>query len=82
MHSNIEKIVENQSDIADMEDKSSNIRETAFEVQTRARKIEKEARKRQMKMYILIGVITVCVFLYVVVPLVTSDDWTDIRINN
>ena len=46
MHSNLDKIVNNADLVNDMEDKSGNIRETAFEVQTRARKIEQEAKKR------------------------------------
>ena len=40
MSQNIERMVENSELVNDMEDKSVGIKETAFEVQTRARKIE------------------------------------------
>ena len=33
-------MVENQQEVADMENKALNIKETAFEVQTKARKLE------------------------------------------
>ena len=39
-------MVQNYDEVNDMEDKAFHIKETAFEVQTKARKIEQEAKSR------------------------------------
>jgi predicted nucleic acid-binding Zn ribbon protein len=53
-----------------MESGSIGLKETAFSFQNNARKLEEEVRKRQRRLYILMGLIVICVLVYIIVPIV------------
>jgi hypothetical protein len=55
-----------------MESKSLNIKETAFAVQSNSRKLEQEARKRQLRLYIVMGLVGLCILLYILVPIIVK----------
>ncbi len=46
MESNVRKMLENAQEVELMEEKSTSIRDTAFHVQSQARKLEQETRRR------------------------------------
>lgn len=56
-----------------MEACSEQIKDTAFNIQTNARALEMEAKKRQCRLYFVIGVIVTSVLLYIIVPLASAD---------
>ncbi len=55
-----------------MEAASLNIKDTAFNVQSSARQLEMEAKKRQCRLYFIMGIIVVSILLYIIIPLATS----------
>ena len=67
-------MVENQTSALDLEDKANNIKNTAFEVQSNARALETEARKRNCRLWALIIIIGIAILLYIIIPLATSSD--------
>ena len=69
MEENVKVMINNQNEVMDMEKNSNSIKDHAFEIQNQARRLEKEARKRQMRLYIIIGVVAACILLYFIVPL-------------
>lgn len=72
MQANVKKIVENSSDVNRMEAASLNIKDTAFNVQSSARQLEMEAKKRQCRLYFIMAIIAVSILLYIIIPLATS----------
>ena len=71
MVNNVRTIIENNASVLEMESKSLSIKETAFNVQTNARRLEQEARKRQMRLYAVIAIVGLCILLYILVPIIT-----------
>lgn len=53
----------------DMESKSSSIKETAFTMKNNAKSLEREARKRNCRLWAIIICIIVAILLYIIVPL-------------
>ena len=74
MTDNVKVMINNQNEVQDMEKNSNSIKDHAFEIQNQARRLEKEARKRQMRLYIIMAIIVLCIVLYFLVPLFASDD--------
>lgn len=60
----------NQQAVLEMESGSIGLKETAFNFQNNARKLEEEVRKRQMRLYILMALIVISVLVYIIVPIV------------
>lgn len=54
-----------------MSSKSANIKDTAFNMKSNARTLEMEARKRNCRMWAIIGCLIAALLIYIVVPLAT-----------
>lgn len=51
--------------------KSSNIKDTAFSMKNNAKALEREARKRNCRLWAVIICLLVSLLIYIIVPLVT-----------
>ena len=74
MQSNLSKIINNQDEVADMEKKSQNIQQSAFEMRSQSRKIELEARKRRCRLYLIIGG-SILIVIFIIVMMFVGGDW-------
>ena len=52
--------------------KSSNIKDTAFSMKNTAKALEREARKRNCRLWAIIICLLVSALIYIIVPLVTK----------
>jgi hypothetical protein len=57
-----------------MEAKSSDIKDGAANFSQNAHKLMVEAKRRQCRLYFILGVITFAILMYIIVPLASSDD--------
>ena len=55
-----------------MEDKSSSIKDTAFNMKNNAKALEREARKRNCRLWAIIICLIVSALIYIIVPLATT----------
>lgn len=55
-----------------MEAKSTNIKETAFTMKNNAKQLEKEARKRNCRLWAIMICMGVAILLYIIVPIVSD----------
>lgn len=76
MQDNVKKMIQNQGDALELEDKSRDIQQNAFNIRNQAKRIEKEAILRNRRLKILIGVVVLIFTFYMVGPIFT-DDATD-----
>lgn len=53
-----------------MEAGAEGLKDSAFNFTANARMLEEEVRKRQRRLIILIGLVGICVVLYIVVPII------------
>ncbi len=72
MQKNVKTLIENSDEVARMEVNSGNIKETAFSIQSQARQLEQETKKRQLRLYIILGVIGGAVLIAIIVALSTA----------
>ena len=57
-----------------MELASIDIKESAFSVQSQARSLEMEAKKRQCRLIAVLVIIAVSILLYIIIPLATTSN--------
>lgn len=69
MEDNVKKMINNQNDFHDLEGKSANIKEKAYEMKQNAKALEREARKRNCRLKLLLACLAVSVLLYIIVPI-------------
>ena len=69
MQKNVKTLIENSDEVNRMEVNSGNIKETSFNIQSQARQLELETKKRQCRLYIIIGVISGLVLIAIIVGL-------------
>ena len=74
MQENVKRIVLNSSDVNRMELASIDIKESAFSVQSRARALETEAKKRQCRLIAVLVIVGVSILLYIIIPLATTSN--------
>ncbi len=67
MQKNVKTLIENSDEVNRMEVNSGNIKETSFSIQSQARQLELETKKRQCRIYIIIGVIGGIVLIAIIV---------------
>ena len=72
MQDNVRTMIENQSDLTDLEGKSDNIRETAFTMKSMAKKLESEARKRNCKLIVIMVCLVIAILIAIIVPIATK----------
>ena len=69
MQKNVKSLIENSDEINRMEVNSGNIKETSFSIQSQARQLELETKKRQCRIYIIIGVVGTVVLIAIIIGL-------------
>eukprot|EP00347_Sterkiella_histriomuscorum_P007309 403349448 len=72
MQDNVRNMISNQKDVTDLEDKSNNIKNTAFDFKNNAKALEREARKRNCRLWAIIICLVVSALIYIIVPLATT----------
>ena len=65
MRTNLNKIFTNQSDLADMEFKSSSLQQSAQGFSNEARRLERQARMRRNRLYLLMGAMAIAFILFI-----------------
>ena len=63
-------MIDNQKSFNDMESKSESIKDTAFSMKNNAKQLEREARKRNCRLWAVIICIIVALLIQIIVPLV------------
>ena len=69
MQKNVKSLIENSDEVNRMEVNSGNIKETSFSIQSQARQLELETKKRQCRIYIIIGVVGTVVLIAIIIGL-------------
>ncbi len=69
MQKNVKSLIENSDEVNRMEVNSGNIKETSFSIQSQARQLELETKKRQCRIYIIIGVVGSVVLIAIIIGL-------------
>ena len=69
MQKNVKSLIENSDEVNRMEVNSGNLKETSFSIQSQARQLELETKKRQCRIYIIIGVVGVVVLIAIIIGL-------------
>jgi t-SNARE complex subunit (syntaxin) len=69
MEGNVRQMISNQKDFTDLEGKSDNLKDTAFTMKNNAKKLEREARKRNCRLMAIIICIVVALLIQIIVPL-------------
>ncbi|CDW89681.1 vesicle-associated membrane protein 4-like [Stylonychia lemnae] len=72
MQENVKNMINNQGTFSELEDKSNNIKDTAFKMKNNAQALEREARKRNCRLWAIIICLIVSALIYIIVPLATS----------
>jgi hypothetical protein len=57
-----------------MEVGSADIMSSAQSFNNNAKLLEQEAKKRQLRLYLILAVMTLAILLYIIVPLASGDD--------
>ena len=69
MQKNVKSLIENSDEVNRMEVNSGNLKETSFSIQSQARQLELETKKRQCRIYIIIGVVGAVVLIAIIIGL-------------
>lgn len=72
MVENVRSIVVNHEAALEMESKSLSIKDVTFNVRNDARRLEQEARRRRLMLWIIIGGIALVLILYITIPIVSK----------
>ena len=72
MSDNVSEMIKNQTDFTGMENKSRSIKETAFNMKNNAKALEREARKRNCRLWAIIICLIISVLVYIIVPIVAT----------
>jgi hypothetical protein len=55
-----------------MEEASLGLKDSAFSMQSNARQLELEAKRRRIRLIIILGILGAAILLYIIVPLVSE----------
>eukprot|EP01066_Platyproteum_vivax_P020723 Platyproteum_vivax@DN8658_c0_g1_i1.p1 len=70
MEDNVRKILDNNANLEDMQERSENLRNQANQFQRGAGDLRRQMWLRQLKLKILLGVVVLALVLYLVVPMI------------
>lgn len=74
MQMNVQKMINNQNELGDIETRAGDLKNIAFNVKNNADQLRKEAARRNTRVMILTAIIGVAILAYIILPLVSVDN--------
>lgn len=78
MQNNVQKMIDNQNELGDIEARAGDLKNVAFNVKNNADQLRKEAARRNLRIMLLTAVVGIAILAYIIVPLATSGDEVDV----
>ena len=69
MQQNVQKMINNQNELGDLETRAGDIKNIAFNVKNNADQLRKEAARRNTRVMILTAIVGVAILAYIILPL-------------
>ena len=73
MQINVQKMINNQNELGDIETRAGDLKNIAFDVKNNADQLRKEAARRNTRVMILTGLVAAAILAYIILPLVSVD---------
>jgi hypothetical protein len=64
---NVQRMISNQKDLGDIESRSGDLKNIAFNVRNNADQLRKEASRRNIRIMIIIGLVSVAVIASIII---------------
>lgn len=74
MQLNVEKMINNQQELNDIDQRAGELKIIAFNVKNSADQLRKEAARRNTRLMLVTGVIGIAILAYIILPLASTEE--------